>query len=80
MRYVFSNWENGETNPTRTLTLIGDLTITATYALVTRKLTFKSEPVAVQAVIDGKTVSSGQTIEAPEGSIVTITIPGEVVT
>jgi hypothetical protein len=32
--YYFSNWEDGSTNPVRTINLISDMTFTATYALV----------------------------------------------
>lgn len=78
-KYSFSKWENNETNPTRTLTVgTADLTVTATYAMVTHKLTFRSQPAGIQASVNGQPVADGATVELPEGSIVTIIVPGEV--
>lgn len=78
MRYRFINWENAETTPQRILTLSADLTVTANYAVVTRRLTFASQPVGVQAVVNGQTINAGQSVDLPEGTQITIVVPGEV--
>jgi hypothetical protein len=43
--YVFVQWEDGTTNPVRTIALTADATITVTYAIATHKLTVSSTPV-----------------------------------
>ena len=78
MKYRFTSWENGETSAQRTLTLSGDLAVTANYAVVTKRLTFASQPVGVQAVVNGQTINAGQSVDLPEGTQVTIVVPGEV--
>jgi hypothetical protein len=78
MRYIFSQWENGDTSPSRTIELTTDMTITANYTLATRKLTFLSQPIIVQAIVDGKPIRSGETLEFPEGATITIEVPREV--
>ena len=80
MKYRFINWENGETNPTRTITLDTDMVVTANFSAVTRRLTFKSSPISVQAVVDGQTINAGESIDLPEGTVIAITVPREVTT
>lgn len=75
MRYLFTQWENGSPNPVRTLTIDQNLTIMANYKLATKRITFDSQPVKVQAVIAGQTVNAEQSIDLPEGSVVTVTVP-----
>jgi hypothetical protein len=43
--YNFVQWEDGTTNPVRTIALTADTTITTTYAIATHKLTVSSTPV-----------------------------------
>lgn len=78
MKYRFASWEDATINPQRTLTLSADLTVTANYAVVTKRLTFASQPIGVQAVVNGQTINSGQSVDLPEGTQVVITVPGEV--
>ena len=78
MKYSFTQWENGETTNTRTVNLTQDMTVVASYVPVTKRLTFKSQPIGVQAVVDGQTVNAGESIDLPEGTQVTIIVPGEV--
>jgi len=78
MKYRFTNWEDATTNPQRTLTISVDLVVTANYAVVTRRLTFASQPIGVQAVVNGQSINAGGSIDLPEGSQVTIVVPGEV--
>jgi molybdopterin-binding protein len=80
LKYQFASWENGETNSTRTITLDTDMVVTASYSAVTRRLTFKSSPINVQAVVDGQTINAGEAIDLPEGTVITITVPREVTT
>jgi len=78
MKYRFTNWEDATTNPQRTLTLSTDLTVTASYAVVTRRLIFQSQPIGVQAVVNGQPINAGGSIDLPEGTQVTIVVPSEV--
>lgn len=78
MRYSFTQWENGETTNTRTVSLTQDLTVVASYAPVTKRLTFRSQPINVQAVVNGQPVNAGESIDLPEGTQVTIIVPSEV--
>jgi len=78
MKYRFTHWENGDITPQRTLTLSADAAVTATYAVMTKRLTFASTPIGVQAVVNGQTITAGQSIDLPEGTQVTIIVPGEV--
>jgi hypothetical protein len=78
MKYRFVNWENGETTPTRTITLDTDKVVTANFSVVTRRLTFQSTPISVQAVVDGQTINAGESIDLPEGAVVKVTVPSEV--
>jgi len=75
--YRFAHWEDGSTNPTRTITVTADITITATYEPV-RNVTYRSEPVAVQGQVDATPLPSGSTIQVPGGTTITITVPAEV--
>jgi hypothetical protein len=76
--YKFSHWEDGSTNPTRTITVKSDMTIIATYELVKRSVTYESTPIAVEATIDTTPIPSGGTIEVPDGAAITITVPAQV--
>lgn len=78
MRYTFRQWDDGSVNPTRSLTVTQDISIVATYGLITHLVRFLSTPIVVQAVVDGQPISSGQSIEVPEGATITITVPQEV--
>lgn len=80
-RYLFQHWEDGSTSLIRTLTVSSDMTITATYALApapTRRLTYQSTPINVNAQIDSTPIPSGSYMDIPEGTTITITIPAEV--
>jgi len=76
--YKFSHWEDGSTNPTRTFTVIADITIRAYYVTVERAVTFESTPIAVRATIDGQSVPSGGAVLVVDGITITITVPTEV--
>ena len=78
MKYRFTQWENGETSSTRTLDLTQDMTVIASYSTVTRRLTFQSQPIGVQAVVNGQPVNAGGSIDLPEGTQVVIVVPSEV--
>lgn len=79
VRYRFAKWEDGSTSPSRSV-VVGtvDLTIMATYAVITHRVTFQSQPVGVQATINGQPVNTGQGIDIPEGTTITVVVPGEV--
>lgn len=77
MKYGFTEWENGETSSTRAVNLIEYITITATYDIVTKQLTFQSQPINVQAVVNGQPINAGESINLPEGTEVTIVVPSE---
>lgn len=78
MKYRFTQWENGETTNTRTVNLTQDMTIVASYAVVTRRLTFQSQPIGVQAVVNGQPINAGGSVDLPDGTQVTILVPSEV--
>lgn len=78
MLYRFNHWEDGSTTPTRTLTVTSDITIRATYVAVTRKVTYESTPISVEATIDATPVPSGGVIEVEDGATITISVPSEV--
>lgn len=78
MRYRFERWEDGSTNPSRTLTVTADLSITAYYTPVLRIVTYQSTPIAVQAMIGNTPVPSGNAVEVQDGAIINITVPAEV--
>ena len=78
MKYGFKQWENGETTNTRIVSLTQDMTVVASYAVVTRRLTFQSQPINVQAVVNGQPVNAGGSIDLPEGTQITIVVPSEV--
>jgi hypothetical protein len=77
VKYRFTQWDDGSVNPQRTLTVNQDVSVVATYGVVTHLVRFQSTPIAVQATVDGQPVQSGQTIEVPEGATITITVPRE---
>lgn len=79
-RYLFDHWEDGSTEPTRTITVTADMTITATYVLApppTRRVTYQSTPISVEAIIDTTPVPPGAYVEVPEGTEITIVVPSE---
>lgn len=78
MKYTFTHWENGESTNTRTVNLAQDMTVVASYVPVTKRLTFQSQPINVQAVVNGHPVNAGESIDLPEGTQVTIIVPSEV--
>jgi len=77
-RYQFLQWENGSTSPTRTLTVTADMTIRATYAVVTRRVTYESTPISVPATINTTPIPSGAVIEVEDGATITIKVPSEI--
>ena len=81
VRYLFQRWEDGSTNLVRTLIVTSDMSITATYVLAptpTKRLTYQSAPINVNAQIDSTPIPSGSYMDIPEGTHITITIPAEV--
>jgi len=78
MRYVFNQWENGETSTTRAITLTSDIALTAIYKQPTFRLTFDSSPVKVQASVNNTPVNAGEAVDFPEGTQVVIIVPNEV--
>lgn len=78
MRYRFDHWEDNSTNPVRAITVTQDMTIIATYVLVTRMVGYESTPIPVDGLIDTTPIPSGTTIEIPDGATITISVPSEV--
>jgi uncharacterized repeat protein (TIGR02543 family) len=79
--YTFKSWEDGSTNPTRTINLTEDTTVTAYYELAPppppkHTLTVNSNPQGVTFDINGVKASTPWTAELEEGSY-TITMPTE---
>ena len=75
-QYNFSQWEDGSTNPTRTITVTADLTIRATYvAVIKRSVRYESEPIAVGALVDTTYVPPGSVIEVDDGVTIRIEVP-----
>lgn len=73
--YRFVRWEDGNTEPTRTITVTADITIRATYELVKRTVTYESTPIDIPATINTTPIPSGGTIEVNDGAQITITVP-----
>jgi len=78
VKYSFVKWEDNSTNPSRSITVVADMTIIASYSLVIHKVMFQSQPVSVQATINGQPISAGQSVDIPEGTTITVVVPGEV--
>lgn len=78
MKYRFQQWQDGDTNTTKTLAITADVTLTATYLGICR-ITFQSSPINVQATVNGTPVPAGQYVELPAGTQITVTVPTEVV-
>lgn len=78
VRYIFDRWEDGSTNPTRTLNVTGDLVITAYYVIARHLVTFQSVPIPVQADINGTPIVSGQSVQVDDGTMITASAPPEV--
>jgi hypothetical protein len=78
--YIFKNWEDGSTNPTRTVNLTADTVITAYYEAQPpppkHTLTVNSNPQGVPFNINGVKASTPWTAELEEG-LYTITMPAE---
>jgi len=77
-QYIFSHWEDGSTNPVRTLTVTSDINITSYYTSVSRTISYNSSPINVSCTINGQTLNPGQLIQVPDGTQVTISVPSEV--
>lgn len=68
--YAFVRWEDGTTNPVRTVNLTGDTTISATYQLVNWNLNVSSTPITgVPITVDGVSYTTNTPVlSLPEGS------------
>ncbi|RLI46253.1 hypothetical protein DRO69_03470, partial [Candidatus Bathyarchaeota archaeon] len=75
-KYIFRHWEDNSTDPVRTLNLVSNTTITATYGLVQNyTLTVNSEPIAgVNFTIGSTTYLTNTSVSLLEGSY-TVTMP-----
>ena len=68
--YNFDEWEDGSTNPTRTISLTADMTVTAYYVLAPKywTLTVNSDPISgVEFTIDDATQYTSWTDDLLEG-------------
>lgn len=79
--YGFDHWEDGSTNPERTITLASDMNLTAHYkVLPIHKLTFDtlydSTPFITMVKIDDVRYKTPITLDLPEGLHVLIAYPG----
>ena len=77
-RYVFDHWEDASTNPVRTLTVMNDMSIISYYTIVSRSISYSSSPISVPCTINGQPINPGQSIQVPDGTQVTISVPAEV--
>jgi len=66
-RYIFSHWENGSTNPTRTINLVSDMGLTAYYEEVVEYI------LTINTTIGGTTNPSPGSYSYPKGTSVTVT-------
>jgi len=88
--YTFIRWEDGSTNPVRTIDLTADTIVTATYAEATPPptnytLTLDSNIIGAQITIDGQTYTAPDTITLAAGAhtiqaITPLTIAGQTYT
>lgn len=65
--YAFQKWEDNSTNTTHTIQLNADMTVTATYVLVTHNLTISSTPTGVAVTVDAQNYTTNTTVTLPEG-------------
>jgi len=79
-QYVFSHWEDGSTTPVRTLTVTANINIASYYTIVvpTRIISYTSSPISVPCTVNGQTMNPGESIQMPDGTQVTISVPAEV--
>lgn len=76
--YSFLKWEYASTNPTRTINLLSDMAITATYVLVKYTLTTRSTPITgVPYTIDGYSRTTPYS-ESLSPKAYTVTMPSSV--
>ena len=78
VRYVFDHWEDGSTNPVRTLTVTSDISIASYYMTTPRSISYSSSPISVPCTINGQTINAGEILQVPDGTQVTISVPAEV--
>ena len=78
--YVFQGWSDGDPNPVKSFTLIGNVSFIALYAAVTLEFTLivNSSPIAVTITVNGVPYPSGSSVKLGEGTPVTISVPTEV--
>lgn len=85
-KYIFAGYTGAVVSPANPVTVqvTTDATVTANYSLVTRRISFSSQPIPIQVSVQvgsnpAVPLRSGQYIDVPEGESVTVTAPSEVV-
>jgi len=79
-KYKFAHWEDGSTNPTRSVAITQDLSLVATYEPTQRTVQYSSTPISVIAQINSTPVMPNTSVIVADGTVITISVPAEVET